>query len=618
MATEIFKLFGSVFVDTEQANKSLHKTESTAAKLGNALLSGVKTAAKFGAAVLAGATAAATGLVALTESTREYRTEQAKLQTAFEAASFSADAAQSTYSSLNAVLGDSGQAVEASAHLAQLCSTEQELSDWTTIATGLYATFGDSLPIEGLTEAANETAKVGSVTGALADALNWVGLSEDEFNAQLAKCSTEQERAALITETLNGAYSETAEMYRELNGDALAANEAQDKLAASTAKLGGMVEPLVTKGKQLVADVLISAMPYVESFANQVLPVLMVLLQQVGTDVLPLVFDLLSGLMPSVSSLVQELLPMICELVVQIMPLLIELCNSVLPVIVDIVSILLPPLLTLIEAILPPVTQLLNILMPILSFIAEAIAHDLANALYTISDIITAVSDAFADAWTFVSDAWVAVPEFFSSIWQGIQDAFGAVADWFENIFSSAWNAVKNVFSAGGEVFSGIKEGIEDTFVTVVNAIISGINTVVAIPFNAINGVLNKVRSIEIVGYKPFHDLWDKDPLAVPQIPQLYEGGVLEKGQTGYLEGTGAEAVVPLHNNRKWISAVADDMRSRLGAEESSWLKGRLDRVILLLEQLLHMGIYLDGKRVGELLDNYLGNEAVRAERLVI
>lgn len=268
MALEIFRLVGSIFVDTDEAERSLSKTDNKAAGVGATLLSGVKSAAKFGAALVAGASAAAAGLVALTESTREYRTEQAKLLTAFETAEFSGDAARTTYESLNSVLGDSGQAVEAANHLARLCSTEQQLADWTTIAAGVYGTFGDSIPIEGLTEAANETAKVGSVTGSLADALNWVGISEDEFNARLAACSSEQERAALITDTLNGAYSEAADTYKQMNGEALAANAAQDKLNASMATLGGMVEPIVTNGKQLVADVLIGAMPYLQSFAQ--------------------------------------------------------------------------------------------------------------------------------------------------------------------------------------------------------------------------------------------------------------------------------------------------------------------------------------------------------------
>lgn len=111
-----------------------------AGDLKNKLVSATKTA-------IAGLAGLATGAVALAESTREYRTEQAKLKTAFEDAGHTAEDAKTTYSELNSILGDSGQATEAANHLAKLCDTQEELSTWTTIATGVYATFGDSLPI---------------------------------------------------------------------------------------------------------------------------------------------------------------------------------------------------------------------------------------------------------------------------------------------------------------------------------------------------------------------------------------------------------------------------------------------------------------------------------------
>jgi hypothetical protein len=154
MALEIFRLIGSVFVDTDSAEKSLKKTDKTAEGFGSKLLTVGKTAGKFAMAVGAGAVAAGTAIVALTESTRDYRTEQGKLQAAFQTQNFTAEEARKTYEALNGVLGDSGQAVEAANHLAQLADNEKDLQKWTNICTGVYATFGDSLPIEGLTEAA--------------------------------------------------------------------------------------------------------------------------------------------------------------------------------------------------------------------------------------------------------------------------------------------------------------------------------------------------------------------------------------------------------------------------------------------------------------------------------
>ena len=164
----------------------------------------IKTALKGASVALAGI---ATALVGTAVATEEYRVNQAKLNTAFEMAGAKAGTAQKVYSDLYKTLGDSDVAVEAANHLAQMTTNEKDLAEWTTIATGVYATFGDSLPIEGLTESANETAKVGQVTGSLADALNWAGISEDEFNKKLAACNSEQERTALIQDTLMGKYA---------------------------------------------------------------------------------------------------------------------------------------------------------------------------------------------------------------------------------------------------------------------------------------------------------------------------------------------------------------------------------------------------------------------------
>ena len=203
------------------------------------------------AAGVGGIAAAAVGAA---ESTREYREDMAKLETAFSTAGFSAEQAKGVYDDFYAVLGESDRSVEAVNHLAKLTKTQEELDNWTTIATGVWATFGDSLPIEGLTEAANETAKVGQVTGPLADALNWAGVSEDEFNEKLADATTEQERQALITETLNGLYSDAAEKYREVNGEVLAANEAQSQLNDTIAEIGAEVEPIITEVKEKLAE----------------------------------------------------------------------------------------------------------------------------------------------------------------------------------------------------------------------------------------------------------------------------------------------------------------------------------------------------------------------------
>lgn len=140
-------------------------------------------------------------------------------------------------------------------------------------------------------------------------------------------------------------------------------------------------------------------------------------------------------------------------------------------------------------------------------------------------------TDRFAQARDGIKSAWNGVTGFFSGIWNGIKGAFSHVTDWFKDTFSKAWSAVKDVFSTGGKIFDGIKDGIASVFRTVVNGLIAGINKVIAVPFNTINGMLNTIRSIDVMGLKPFQGLWGYNPLYVPQIPKLAQGAVIPPNQ---------------------------------------------------------------------------------------
>lgn len=132
----------------------------------------------------------------------------------------------------------------------------------------------------------------------------------------------------------------------------------------------------------------------------------------------------------------------------------------------------------------------------------------------------TAVKDWFRGLWEKVSSGAVAA-------WDGIKSAFKSVPEWFQSKFRDAWQKVKDVFSTGGRIWSGIKEGIESTFRTVVNAIIRGMNAIIAVPFNKINSLLNALRVKSFLGISPFLNMWGVNPLPVPQIPMLARGAVI-------------------------------------------------------------------------------------------
>ena len=146
-------------------------------------------------------------------------------------------------------------------------------------------------------------------------------------------------------------------------------------------------------------------------------------------------------------------------------------------------------------------------------------------------------------------------------IWSAIKNVFSVVGTWFKDTFTKAWTNVKNVFSTGGKIFDGIKEGIANTFKTIVNGLISGINRVIAVPFNTINSILNRIRSITVLGITPFAGRWGYSPLSVPQIPMLARGGIVNRpgrGVPAIIGEAGAEAVLPLENNTEWMDILAD------------------------------------------------------------
>jgi len=271
---ELFKLFGTIAIENEQANKALAETSANADEASNKTSGAFQKIGHAAGTIVKGIATAGVALggawLAAIEGSREYRAEMAKLDTAFVTNGHSSQVAKQTYSELNAILGDSEQAVEAANHLALLTDNEKELQTWTDICTGVYATFGASLPIEGLTEAANETAKTGELTGSLTDALNWAGISEEAFQKKLDACSNEQERQKLIMDTLNGTYSKASEQYQKTNKDVIEARKAQEKLTDAFAELGAVGEPILTAIKEKVAEMVSAAVPKLESFIKKV------------------------------------------------------------------------------------------------------------------------------------------------------------------------------------------------------------------------------------------------------------------------------------------------------------------------------------------------------------
>ena len=194
----------------------------------------------------------------------EFSKLQGKLNAAFQSAGSSAAQATKTFKELYRFLGDSDRAVETAQNLARVTTSEKELAEWTKILQGVYATMGDAIPVETLAESVNETAQVAKVTGTLADALNWMGISEDAVNNQLATMNTAHEREAYLRSLLNGLYSNAAIIYEHNSKAMLDYNQAQANLKIQLADVATKIMPLITAFSNMAAVVLGVLKPAIE------------------------------------------------------------------------------------------------------------------------------------------------------------------------------------------------------------------------------------------------------------------------------------------------------------------------------------------------------------------
>lgn len=190
------------------------------------------------------------------EESREFRKIMGSLEISSEKAGYSAAETEAAYNSLYGVLADNQTAATTTANLQALGLEQEQLNQLINGTIGAWATYGDSIPIDGLAESINETAKIGTVTGTFADVLNWAGTSEDEFNEKLANCSTESERANLILQELaNQGLIAAGEGWQQNNASLVEANQATADYEAAMAQLGETVEPVFTRVQEAVTQV---------------------------------------------------------------------------------------------------------------------------------------------------------------------------------------------------------------------------------------------------------------------------------------------------------------------------------------------------------------------------
>ena len=417
--------------------------------MGNLISSGIQAAASAVADLVS-------SLWNLDESTEEYRRAQGRLNTAFEAAGYGADTAQQAYKAFYGILGDTDTATEASQLLAQLAESEEDVATWTEIAAGVSGTFGDSLPIEGLIEAANETAKVGEVTGTLADALNWVGISEDEFNAKLAAAGSESERNRLIMETLSNQYDQAAQAFYRNNEALVESRNTQAEMSETLSSVGEAVGNMKNQLSQELLPVLQEIISGIDW--NQLGETIAGFVSTL-VDNGPTIISVISGIAAGFAA--WKVVTTIQGMVTAIQAFAAANQGASIAQLALNAAMKANPIAIIITAIAGLVTVIGTL---------WATNEDFRNAVIEIWENI---KQAFVDAWENIKAAWDAAKPYFEAIWEGIKSVFSVVADVLTGFFKAAWSGITAVWDVVIGYFENIWNTIKGIF-AVVEAVLRG------------------------------------------------------------------------------------------------------------------------------------------------
>lgn len=418
----------------------------------------------------------------LSESTQEYRENMNKLYTATSAAGMDADYITQAYSQLYGVLGDETATTTTISNFEKLGVSMQDMDSLLDSATGIWAVYGDSIPLDGLAESVNETAKVGQITGTMADAINWASASndtwtnalsgnaaalsafqsgvsqgmsaEDAFNEALAACGDEQERQQLIISTLNGLYADSAETYRENNASIIDAREATVNYQDAVAGVGAAMEPLQTTMTNFKANLISGVSPALQELSDAFMDVitgadgaeegiasavtgLVDTVSSMASDLLPQLLEMgtqiLGGIMqglaqstPTLMATVSDMILQLIQAITAFLPQFAEAAVTIAGSIVTQLTAFVPQLLqaatTLLMAIVDAVPMIINTLVPMLPQLITAIVTALLGAVPQLLQAATTLLMAIVNALpTIITALTAALPQILTAITNCLQ-----------------------------------------------------------------------------------------------------------------------------------------------------------------------------------------------------
>ena len=508
--------------ESEETADAVEETGSSLEGLKKAGGVAVKALAAVGAACVS----AVTAFFGLAESTREARKLMGQLETSFETAGHSAEAAEQTFTDLYSIMGDEGAATEAAQQLAKFSKTEEDLAANTRILTGVMAEYGNSIPTEGLAEGMAASAAMSSVQGVLADALEWQGVNLEEYNKQLEALATEEERAAYIQSTLTDLYGASADAYRENNAEVIAAQKAQAEMNAAINDLGAIAEPIMTTLKQLATDLLVAITPFVsligeglagamtgaegaaENLAEGINGIITMLLDKL-LAMLPFVIETIVAVIPT---LLTEILHRVPQILSTVLGVLVQVINTISDMLPEILPLITNCIMWIIDRLIGAVPDLLLAAVKLFTAIVDAVPQIVAGLLENLRDIIVTIIWGLLNA---LPDLLQTAITLFTAIVDAIPLIVTELADqlpWIiETIIEGLTEAIPVLLDAAITLLMAIVDAIP----TIITAIIDNLPTIIDA---IVNGVLDALPLLLDAAITLFFALIDAIPTIVKEL----------------------------------------------------------------------------------------------------
>lgn len=497
--SELSRQINDANTDLNRFQRELRDTGDAADDMGRELRGSADEAGGFGSTLknaivgggISGAVQSLIGnITQLIDETTEYRKIMGTLEVSSQAAGYTTEQTTQTFQRLYGVLGDDQTAATATANLQALGLSQTQLTQLTDGAIGAWAKYGDSIPIDGLAEAINETVKVGTVTGTFADVLNWAGTSEDDFNAKLQAAKDPAERANLVLQELaNQGLMQSAEAWRNNNAALYEANIANNSLTDTMSQFAEILSPIVTTVKEGLNGVLQSVLGLVavgqeggigavfeqittsmSGFAQNLaenLPGLMAMGSEMLNSIISGVAAALPGIVTSAGQIITSFLQGLTAGFPSVIQNGVEMLNNLANGIIQGISALVAQLPQIISAFINFISsalpQIVNAGVDILLNLVNGIINSIPQLVSQIPQIITALTSAIASNQPKILQAGIKIllklaegiikaipqlvaqlPQIISAIIDGLNALIQGIKDVGKNIVQGLWNGISS------------------------------------------------------------------------------------------------------------------------------------------------------------------------------